>query len=98
MHLLAPSGELGSELRASAEPAEESPIGGHRAHPHHVHTGNCGCIDLDQHLFEVAQGDARTAVSTHRGGAFHRPRRADDVVPGPSVQSLFCNVCWASMA
>lgn len=31
---------------ASAVPAEQSPIGGPGAHPHHVHTGNGGCRDL----------------------------------------------------
>ena len=48
---------------AGAEPAEQSPIGGHRAHPHHIHTGNGGCVDMAQNLFEPAQeGEAR-----HRG-------------------------------
>ena len=48
---------------AGAEPSPQSPIGGHRAHPHHIHTGNGGCHDLDQQLFEPAQA----GESRHRG-------------------------------
>ena len=48
---------------AGAGPSDESPIDGHRAHPHHIHTNNGECNDIDQQLFEPAQeGEAR-----HRG-------------------------------
>lgn len=46
---------------AIAEPAPESPIGGDHAHPHHVHTGNGGCVDINAVLFEPA------ARGLHRG-------------------------------
>lgn len=53
---------MGSGL-AGAEPADQSPIGGSFAHPHHIHTGNGECHDIDQNLFEPKQaGEAR-----HRG-------------------------------
>ena len=32
--------------------APQSPVGGQFAHPHHVHTGNGGCVDIDSVLFE----------------------------------------------
>lgn len=37
---------------ANAQPAEESPVGGPGAHPHHVKTGNGGCKDIDSVQFE----------------------------------------------
>ena len=37
---------------ANAQPAEQSPVGGQFAHPHHVHTGNGGCVDIDSVFFE----------------------------------------------
>ncbi len=37
---------------ANAQPAEESPVGGPGAHPHHVQTGNGGCVDIDSVRFE----------------------------------------------
>jgi len=37
---------------ASAQPADQSPIGGDGAHPHHVHTGNGECRDIDENTFE----------------------------------------------
>jgi hypothetical protein len=32
--------------------APQSPVGGPGAHPHHVHTGNDGCVDIDAVFFE----------------------------------------------
>ena len=37
---------------AKAQPAEQAPVGGLFAHPHHVHTGNGGCVDINSVLFE----------------------------------------------
>jgi hypothetical protein len=37
---------------ANAQPAEESPVGGAGAHPHHVQTNNGGCKDIDSVKFE----------------------------------------------
>ena len=39
---------------ANAQPAaEQSPIGGETtAHPHRIHTGNGGCVNIDRVLFE----------------------------------------------
>jgi hypothetical protein len=38
---------------ANAQPAEQSPVGGTFAHPHHVHTPS-GCVDIDSVFFEPA--------------------------------------------
>ncbi len=40
---------------AQAQPpaAEQSPVGGPGAHPHHVHTPS-GCVDIDSVFFEPA--------------------------------------------
>ena len=46
---------------ANAQPAEESPVGGEGAHPHHVQTGNDGCVDIDSVKFE------RDDRGLHRG-------------------------------
>jgi hypothetical protein len=32
--------------------ATQSPVGGEGAHPHHVHTGNDGCVDINSVFFE----------------------------------------------
>jgi hypothetical protein len=32
--------------------APQSPVGGPGSHPHHVHTGNGGCVNIDSVLFE----------------------------------------------
>jgi hypothetical protein len=37
---------------AQAQPADQAPVGGQFAHPHHVHTGNGECVDIDSVLFE----------------------------------------------
>ncbi len=37
---------------AQAQPAERSPVGGPTSHPHHVQTGNGGCVDIDRVKFE----------------------------------------------
>lgn len=80
---LAALGVAGSTI-VGAEPADQSPIGGHRAHPHHVHTGSGGCHDLDQHLFEPQQeGEAR-----HRGlhqGALQGRVHHGTCVAGPHL-------------
>ena len=57
---------VGASL-AGAEPADESPIDGHRAHPHHIHTGDGECKDLDQNLFEPAQEGERRHRGLHNG-------------------------------
>ena len=46
---------------AQAQPAEESPIGGTGAHPHHVQTGNGDCVAIDRLIFEPG------ARGLHRG-------------------------------
>ena len=37
---------------AQAQPNDMAPVGGAGAHPHHVHTGNGGCVDINSVLFE----------------------------------------------
>ena len=37
---------------AQAQPADQAPVGGQFAHPHHVHTGNGECVDINSVLFE----------------------------------------------
>ncbi len=59
---------------AQAQPAEQAPVGGAGAHPHHVHTGNGGCVDIDSVLFEpdssgLHQGS--NASGFHTQGPFH---------------------------
>ena len=53
---------------ANAQPAEESPVGGEGAHPHHVNTGS-GCKDIDSVTFEP---DDR---GLHRGSDESGPER-----------------------
>ena len=55
---------------ANAQPAEQSPIGGDHAHPHHVHTP-AGCVDINQVLFEPA------------GRGLHQGSNASGVHQGP---------------
>ena len=52
---------------AGAEPADQSPIGGHFAHAHHIHTGNGGCHDIDQNLFEPKQAGEERHRGLHQG-------------------------------
>lgn len=52
---------------AGAEPSDQSPIGGHQAHPHHIHTGDGGCHDIDQNLFEPKQGGEARHRGLHQG-------------------------------
>lgn len=52
---------LAAAPAALAAPAEQSPIGGPNAHPHHVHTGNGECQNIDSVRFEP--GDR----GVHRG-------------------------------
>ncbi len=42
----------GSAGAANPQPAEQAPIEGTHAHQHFVLTGNGGCVDIDQVLFE----------------------------------------------
>ena len=53
---------------APAAPAEQSPVGGPGAHPHHVHTGQ-GCRDIDAVLFEPS------SRGLHRGSNASGPTR-----------------------
>ncbi len=52
-----------------AEPAEQAPHSGPGAHPHHVHTGNGGCRDIDSVLFEPS------GRGLHRGSNESGPER-----------------------
>ena len=54
---------------ANADPAAQSPVGGPGAHPHHVHTGNGGCVDIDSVFFEPA------GRGLHRGSNASGPTR-----------------------
>jgi hypothetical protein len=61
---------------AQAQPADQSPVGGPGAHPHHIHTGNGGCVGIDGVLFEpddrgLHQGS--NASGGHARGPFHGP-------------------------
>ncbi len=47
--------------QAQPYPAGPAPVGGPGAHPHHVHTGNDGCVDIDSVKFE------RDDRGLHRG-------------------------------
>ncbi len=56
--------------------APQSPVGGPGAHPHHVHTGNDGCVDINSVLFEpttrgLHQGSE--ASGGHALGPYHGP-------------------------
>lgn len=68
---------LGAFSMASAEPADQSPIGGDHAHPHHVHTGDGGCRDIDRNYFEP------DPEGRHRG--LHRGAVEGEVHHGPCV-------------
>ena len=57
---------IGSGL-AGAAPSDQSPIGGHQAHPHHIHTGDGGCHDIDQNLFEPKQSWETRHRGLHQG-------------------------------
>jgi hypothetical protein len=59
-----------------ADPAEQSVVGGPGSHPHHVHTGNGGCVDINRVFFEVDdRGLHRGADSSneHESGPYHGP-------------------------
>lgn len=61
---------------ANAQPAAQSPVGGPGAHPHHVHTGNGDCVDINSVQFEpddrgLHQGS--NASGGHARGPFHGP-------------------------
>ena len=43
---------LAAAPAALTAPAEQSPVGGTTAHPHHVHTGNGECHNIDSVRFE----------------------------------------------
>ena len=49
------------------------PIGGPSAHPHHVHTGNDGCVDIDAGRFNADfRGLHRASIETGmEQGPFH---------------------------
>ena len=53
--------------------APQSPVGGDFAHPHHVHLGNGGCVDIDAVLFEPdVRGLHRASNETgQEKGPFH---------------------------
>jgi hypothetical protein len=56
--------------------APQSPVGGADAHPHHVHTGNGRCVDINSVFFEpdtrgLHQGSE--ASGGHDLGPFHGP-------------------------
>jgi hypothetical protein len=56
--------------------APQSPVGGAGAHPHHVHTGNGGCVDIDSVLFEPATRGLHQGSNASGGpalGPFHGP-------------------------
>lgn len=42
----------GPAWAANPPAADQSPVGGSGAHPHHVHLGNGGCIEIDAVLFK----------------------------------------------
>lgn len=52
-----------------AAPAERAPHSGPGAHPHHVHTGNGGCRDIDSVFFEPS------GRGLHRGSNESGPER-----------------------
>ena len=57
---------------ANAQP----PIGGPFAHPHHVHTGNDGCVELDRVLFNPDVRGLHQGSNASGGedrGPFHGP-------------------------
>ncbi len=58
---------------AVAQPAEQSPVGGMHAHPHHVHTGNGGCVDINSVMFEPGDRGLHhgSNMSTMAQGPFH---------------------------
>ena len=62
------AGALTFTPAALGAPAEQSPVGGPGAHPHHVHTGN-GCRNINAVLFEP---DTR---GLHRGSNASGPTR-----------------------
>ena len=67
---------LGLSGVSGAAPAANSPVGGTGAHPHHVHTGNGGCVQIDSVLFEPASRglhNGANASGGHERGPFHGP-------------------------
>ena len=59
---------------ALSGPAPQSPVGGFGAHPHHVHTGNGGCVDIDSVLFEPSTRGLHRGSNASGGparGPFH---------------------------
>ena len=62
---------LAASGTASAAPAEQSPVGGPRAHTHHVHTGNGGCVDLDAVHFEAGPHGLHHGVRQSAADMWH---------------------------
>jgi hypothetical protein len=61
---------------ANAAPAAQAPVGGDHAHPHHVNTGNGGCVDIDSVLFEPDTRGLHQGSNASGGparGPFHGP-------------------------
>ena len=71
---------LGSPALALAQ-AEQSPVGGPGAHPHHVHLPTGDCVDIDAVMFEgAARGLHRGA---HESGADRGPFHGTCAMPHP---------------
>lgn len=65
---------VGSALAADPPAADQSPVGGNHAHPHHVHLGNGSCVNLDAVLFEPAHHGLHQGADASSGpvqGPFH---------------------------
>ena len=65
---------LAATPAALGDPAAQSPVGGPHAHPHHVHTGNGGCVNIDSVLFEPDTRGLHQGSNASRGplqGPFH---------------------------
>lgn len=62
---------LATAPAALTAPADQSPVGGATAHPHHVHTGNGECHNIDSVRFEIDdRGMHRAAIES---GTEHGP-------------------------
>lgn len=62
---------LATAPAALAAPADQSPLGGANAHPHHVHTGDGECTNIDSVRFEP--GDRGLHRAANESGTEHGP-------------------------
>ncbi len=69
--ILAAAVAVGTFTGAAYAVDENAPHGGPGSHPHHVHTGDGGCEDIDERRFEP--GSRGLHRGAHESGPEHGP-------------------------